>query len=249
METVLVVGATGNVGVSVIIAALRSKRNVLAVVRNQLSADKIYQHTGMKDGITVVEADVTSEHGVQEVVDRVKAGQLPAFQHVYSTVGIYNPKTPMQNIDPSYFRQTMNINLEANFFAYRATIPYLIEQGNPHATWTLITGGAGEAGSAGVTAISQGALFSMANAACLENATTNIRFNEVYLCYRVDFDTVCERLGGNRIKSSDFARVYEGILANKDISGCRVSVYGPQDLDNLKYEKKPVGLASLRARA
>ena len=85
METVLVVGATGNIGVSVIIAALRSKRNVLAVVRNKASADKMFQHVGMKEGITIVEADVTSEHGVQAVVDRVKAGELPHFQHVYST--------------------------------------------------------------------------------------------------------------------------------------------------------------------
>jgi len=35
METVLVVGATGNIGVSAVTAALRSKRNVLAIVRNQ----------------------------------------------------------------------------------------------------------------------------------------------------------------------------------------------------------------------
>ena len=42
-------------------------------------------------------------------------------------------------------------------------------------------GGAGESGWAGVTAVGQGALFSMANVACRENKSTNIRFNEVYL--------------------------------------------------------------------
>jgi len=85
MPTVLVVGATGNVGVSVITAALRRKLNVLAVVRNQASAAKMFQHVGTKDGITVVEADITSEDGLQSVVQQVKAGKLPAFQHVYST--------------------------------------------------------------------------------------------------------------------------------------------------------------------
>ena len=35
METVLVVGATGNIHVSAITAALRSIRNVLAIVRTQ----------------------------------------------------------------------------------------------------------------------------------------------------------------------------------------------------------------------
>ena len=85
MQTVLVVGASGNIGLSVITAALRSKHQVLAIVRNRSSADKLFKHAGTREGITTVEADVTSDEGVQGVVDQVKAGKLPAFQHVYST--------------------------------------------------------------------------------------------------------------------------------------------------------------------
>lgn len=90
--------------------------------------------------------------------------------------------------------------------------------------------------------MSQGALFSMANVACRENAKTNIRFNECYLAARVDFDSVAEAKGGAQIKASEFALVYEGILANKDIRGCRVSVLGPGDIDLLKYKKKLANL-------
>ena len=85
MERVLIVGATGNVGVAATIAALRTKRSVLAVVRNQNSAEKLFKHVGTKDNITTVEADVLSEKGVQDVVDQVKAGKLPSFQHVYAS--------------------------------------------------------------------------------------------------------------------------------------------------------------------
>jgi short-subunit dehydrogenase len=85
METVLVVGSTGNIGVSAVLGALRSKRNVLAIVRNQASAEKLFKHIGTRDGVTTVEADIMSDTGVQGVVDKVKAGKLPAFQHVYST--------------------------------------------------------------------------------------------------------------------------------------------------------------------
>jgi hypothetical protein len=106
--------------------------------------------------------------------------------------------------------------------AYRATISYLIEQGNLNATWTLVTGRSSELGLAGVTAISQGALFSMANVACLKNADTNVRFNEVYICCSVDFDPGEENGVAADIKVSDFARVYEGILADKDVKACRV---------------------------
>jgi NAD(P)-dependent dehydrogenase (short-subunit alcohol dehydrogenase family) len=83
-ERVLVVGATGNIGISAVIGALRSGRQVLAIVRNQASADKLYKHVGSKEGIQVVEASVTSDTGVKSVVDQVKAGKLPAFQHVYT---------------------------------------------------------------------------------------------------------------------------------------------------------------------
>lgn len=87
-ETVLVVGATGNIGTAAVIGALRSGRDVLAVVRGAASADKLLRNVGSHKGrgsVTTVEADVLSEDGVQGVVDRVKRGELPAFQHVYST--------------------------------------------------------------------------------------------------------------------------------------------------------------------
>lgn len=85
IERVLIVGATGNIGVAATIAALRTKREVLAIVRNKQSAEKYFKHVGTRDGITTPEADVTFENGVQSVVDEVKAGKLPSFQHVYAT--------------------------------------------------------------------------------------------------------------------------------------------------------------------
>lgn len=85
METILVVGASGNIGTSAISAALRSKRNVLAVVRNQASADKVVENVGTPDGITFVHADVASKGGIKRVVEQVRSGELPAFQHVWSS--------------------------------------------------------------------------------------------------------------------------------------------------------------------
>lgn len=83
METILVVGATGNIGTAAIIGALRSGRKILAIVRNQESASKLFRNVGSEEGITTVQADVTSDTGVKSVVDEVRAGKLPAFQHVY----------------------------------------------------------------------------------------------------------------------------------------------------------------------
>lgn len=83
-ETVLIFGASGHVGVAATSAALRTGKQVIAVVRNQDSADKLFKQVGTKEGITIVEADLLSENAVKGVVDQVKAGKLPDFQHVYS---------------------------------------------------------------------------------------------------------------------------------------------------------------------
>ena len=92
METVLVVGATGNIGVSAVTAALRSNRNVLAIVRNQTSADKLIKYIGSSEGITFAEANVLSDSGVKGVVDQVRAGKLPSFQHVFSSGWLFTPR-------------------------------------------------------------------------------------------------------------------------------------------------------------
>ncbi|RDW80268.1 hypothetical protein BP6252_04906 [Coleophoma cylindrospora] len=236
METVLVIGATGNIGVAAVQAVLRSGRKVLAVVRNEASAQKLFQHLGTKEGITIVEADILSDQGVKSVVDQVRAGKLPAFQHVYSAAGGAYGATPLQEIETSDLRKFMTINFESNFFAYRATIPYLLEQKDVKCTYTLCTGSQGDIGARAAPALTQGALFSMANVACRDNADTNVRFNEVYVGVRIEVDVVAEKTGA--MKSSDFSSVYEELLSRPEIDCCRVTVYGKDDLKDLKYRKK-----------
>ncbi|KAK5716509.1 hypothetical protein LTR15_009400 [Elasticomyces elasticus] len=237
METVLVVGATGNIGVSAVTAALRSKRNVLAIVRNQNSANKLVKHIGSSKGITFTEADVLSDAGVQGVVDQVRAGKLPAFQHVFASVGGEYVTTPLQEITTDRLRRNFNTSFEANFFAYRDSIGYLLEQKNPKSTWTICTGSQGDIGSHPLPAMTQGPLFSMATAAARENEKTNVRFNEIYLCYRVEVDSDAEAHGVT--KASDFANVYEMVLEDPDVRSSRVRVENEQeDLVKLKYAKK-----------
>ncbi|RFU76454.1 nadp-binding [Trichoderma arundinaceum] len=206
VERVLVVGASGNIGVSAVKGALRSGRQVLAIVRNQASADKLYKHVGSSEGIDVVEADVTSDTGVKSVVDQVKAGKLPAFQHVYTCV------------------------------AYRDTIEYLLEQDHPDSTWTICTGAQGELAIFPLPAMGQGPLFPLVTAAARENDKTNVRVNEVFLMFRVEVDEDAAQHGVS--SSSEFASVYEKILANPKIRGSRVRVAAPADIKDLKWTKK-----------
>lgn len=105
-----------------------------------------------------------------------------------------------------------------------------------------MTGGAGTYGTHGITAISQGALFSLAALGSRELEKTNIRFNEAYLDYRVEYDSQCEgEANAWKMKASDYAKVYEGILDNKNIRGCRVICENPADLQKLRFVKKVPG--------
>lgn len=87
-------------------------------------------------------------------------------------------------------------------------------------------------------AMTQGALYSMATAACRDNESTNVRFNEVYLALRVEVDSMAEQTGMN--KASDFAVNYEEILKREDVRSMRVSVFAKEDIKDLKVKGKKV---------
>jgi len=236
IERVLVVGATGNIGVAATIGALRSGRQVLAMVRNQASANKLFKHVGTSEGIKTVEADVTSETGVKSVLDQVKAGKLPDFQHVYTCVGGEYTDVPLKDISTKRLRHNINVGFEANFFSYRDTIEYLLEKKHPNSTWTICTGSQGDAAVFPLPAMTQGPLFSMATAAARENEKTNVRANEVYLMFRVEVDEDAAQHGVS--SATEFSSVYEEILNRPEIRSSRVRVESPEDFKNVKFAKK-----------
>jgi hypothetical protein len=87
-----------------------------------------------------------------------------------------------------------------------------------------------------VPAMGQGALFSMCTAASRENVDTSVRFNEIYLAFRVEVDEDAAQHGVT--SSSEFASVYELLLARPDIRSSRVRVVSREDLKDLKHERK-----------
>lgn len=125
--------------------------------------------------------------------------------------------------------------------AYKATIPYLLEQGYKDSTWTLCTGGMGDVGLRAGAALTQGALYSLANVACRDLENTNIRFNEVYLNLRVEVDESAKRTGFFR--ATDFAANYQEILGCPEIRSSRISIFDKKDFTQLVHKKKRVDWA------
>lgn len=120
--------------------------------------------------------------------------------------------------------------------AYRATIDYLLEQKNTDTSWTLCTGSQGTEGRFASPAITQGALFSLAAAAVFENSKTSVRFNEVYLAFRVEVDSLAEKTGA--MKASKFSDNYAALLSRQDIRGSRIYVTNADEVGNLRIEPK-----------
>jgi hypothetical protein len=76
----------------------------------------------------------------------------------------------------------------------------------------------------------------MANIACRDLLDTNIRFNEVFLGFRVEVDTSAVK--NSVVKASDFAENYQKLLGSPKIRSCRVTVLVPEDVGSLKYNRK-----------
>lgn len=86
-----------------------------------------------------------------------------------------------------------------------------------------------------VPAMTQGARFSMCIAAACENEKTNVRFNEIMLVFLVEVDEVTAKQGS--VKTTDFGKVYELLLDDKEVRSSRVSVDDEADMETLRWKK------------
>ena len=104
----------------------------------------------------------------------------------------------------------------------------------------------------------------MTNTAMRELKGSNVRVNEAFLNARVEYDELAERKGVMKVsclaacsvwwgiflvwvgvsgvltfsQASEYAKCYERILENKELDGCRVSVFGPEHLENPIVKRK-----------
>lgn len=242
-ETILIIGATGNMGTAAITAGLKASYNILALIRSTASKEKLLANLPPNldtTRITFATTDVTSPTGVREIVDHVKEGQLPPFHHVWASVGAEYVNDPLLSLDVSRIRANMTTGFEANVLAYLATMPYLLSLPGKGkgCTWTLCTGSQGDIGTHPLPAMTQGALFSFAVAAAreCEDGGCGVRFAEVYLGFRVEVDREAE--AHRVVGASRFAGVYGRVLGDERVEGVRVLVERSEDMETLRWVRR-----------
>jgi hypothetical protein len=77
----------------------------------------------------------------------------------------------------------------------------------------------------------------MCIAGARENIETNVRFNEIYLAFRVEVDEIAVQHPGV-VKASEFGKVYETLLGKPEVRSSRVWVNTPEDIRGFKYTRK-----------
>ncbi|KAM3547884.1 hypothetical protein MY1884_009402 [Beauveria asiatica] len=191
-------------------------------------------------GVSAITGALKTGRKVLAVV-RSEAAKETTLQQVGTSEGIvFTYADPTRENDlTEEFDNIFTVDFKADFFAYRATMPYLIENGGPGASFTLLTGGLADLGIGGINSITAGARASLAAVATFENLKTNVRFNEIHLNYTIEHESTIQEKGLiHASKTSDFAQVYREVLARPAIRGCRISVHGPEDIDVLRIENK-----------
>jgi len=69
-----------------------------------------------------------------------------------------------------------------------------------------------------------------------QNLEGNVRFNEVYLNFRVEVDEDAAKHGVT--SASEFASVYELLLASPEVRSSRVRVDSAEDMKVLKHARR-----------
>lgn len=96
-------------------------------------------------------------------------------------------------------------------------------------------------------AMGQGPIVAMCKSACRECDNTNVRFNEVYLDFRVEVDEDAAAHGTT--SATEFGKIYKQLLDRDDIRSTRVSVLTTDDIVDLKFAKWASGGAEKYAWA
>ena len=84
--------------------------------------------------------------------------------------------------------------------------------------------------------MTQGALYSMCIGTARENLDTSVRFNEVYLNFRVEVDEDAAQHGV--VSSTEFGAVFKQLLDRSDIRSSRVEVSKPEHMKVLNHTRR-----------
>ncbi len=173
MQTVLITGAAGGIGVDITDAFLLNGWHVLAVCRtDDQSAHLRTICANYNDALTVCTADLTQESAVAHCVESAP-GNVRALVHL---VGGFSGGKPIEETDSSVLEHMLSLHVRTTFLMMRGVLPVLKRSGG-----SIVTIGAKAvlhpSANAAAYAAAKSAVASLTRSAAEEGKPYGVRAN------------------------------------------------------------------------
>lgn len=171
-KVVLVTGANGGLGVAVTQRFLAAGATVVGASRKIAAAEF------PSPNFVALPVDFTQPQAVQTAIDSVAAkfGRLDALIHI---LGGFAGGTPIAETDDVTWRQMLDVNLNAAFYAFRAAIPHLRKTGAGRIVAVGSFAAAEPRANLGAYVVSKTALVMLVRTVAIENARYGLTANVV----------------------------------------------------------------------
>eukprot|EP01120_Amphizonella_sp_Union-15-10_P007072 TRINITY_DN2352_c0_g1_i1.p1 TRINITY_DN2352_c0_g1~~TRINITY_DN2352_c0_g1_i1.p1 ORF type:complete len:257 (-),score=51.17 TRINITY_DN2352_c0_g1_i1:55-825(-) len=248
-KVVLVAGATGNVGSGAVRAFLDLGAKVIALSRNQEGLNNLantLKHYGTNiENLIPHIVDVSNPTDLANLSQAIKDKKLPDIDHVVSSIGPWWNTPPLHEVSPEKFREVLNANFESHFFVYRYLMPFVIDK--PGSSYTIVSGTAGDVGSAGLTSVSQNGIFGISKVAFYETKDRSVRVNRLHMSIRIESDMDYDRMvkdssvaegSKTQISSRRYGPIFAAFASPKatDLKGKVVTIANTDEVDQLVHK-------------
>ncbi|RIA80544.1 hypothetical protein C1645_838511 [Glomus cerebriforme] len=253
-KTVLITGATGNVGSSAVKEFLEQGANVIATSRSKSSLEKL---TSKLQEISVpteklipIVVDISNDQELSKIADQIRDKTLPEIDHVISSSGPWWKYDHLYDVTFEQWNEVMSANVNPHFITYRNFIPFLLNK--PGSSYTLVTGASGLVDvigniPSGITGISQCVLFGISRVARFETKDNAVRFNELLIGFRIEDDATYKKYisEGKFSESSDivttswkFGSIFLSIAKDNNVKGEVIKIMSTTEKDDFEKVHK-----------
>jgi NAD(P)-dependent dehydrogenase (short-subunit alcohol dehydrogenase family) len=230
-KVVLVAGGTGGLGRAVSLAFLAEGAAVVVTYRSEEEFAALGKAAGVAaSALEGHRVDVTDEHAVSELVDRI-VGSHGRLDALVNTVGGYAGGTKLWDLETKTFERMLALNLRAGYALARAAVAPMLKQKHGAIVNVAAKAAVDHGGGAAAYAASKAAAVAMMDSLAEDVKGLGVRVNSI-LPSIIDTEANRKAMPGSDFakwpKPEDIAKVILFLCSEdaKVVHGAAIPVYG-----------------------